>query len=147
MDPPAASPARWLDTPPSIGDDPLVGITEALLPVFDWIDIPVIRAVEQKLPAVERFLIESALLLGDLSPEDVEEVTGLPEEATRRITGHLCETGVLQAREERYVPNQEAALATLRRESLVELRQDALTFIVVTRAIGLRRRSPHRPGR
>lgn len=67
MGPPDIPQARWLDTPPSVGDDPLVVITEALLPVFDWLDVPVIRAVEQKLSVVERFLIESALLLGDLS--------------------------------------------------------------------------------
>lgn len=134
MAPLDVSPARWLDTPPSIEDDSLVVITEALLPVFDWLDVPVIRAVEQKLSVVERFLIESALVLGDLSPEDVEEITGLPEEATRRITGHLCETGVLEARDEGYVPDEEAALATLKRESLVELRQDVLTFIVLPRS-------------
>lgn len=61
-------------------------------------------------------------------------MTGLPQEATRRITGHLCETGVLEARDEGYVPNEEAALATLRRETLVELRQDVLTFIVLPRS-------------
>jgi hypothetical protein len=126
--------ARWLHTPPDVTDEPVVVIAEALLPIFDWTDVPVVRAVEQKLSAVERFLIEAALQLGDLDVEDIEELTGLPEEATRRIAGHLCEISVLTAREGRYVANEEAALATLARESLVELRQDVLTFLALPRS-------------
>ena len=90
--------------------------------------------MEQKLSAVERFLIEAALGLGDLHVEDIEELTGLPEEATRRIAGHLCEISVLTAGDGRYVANEEAALATLTRESLVELRPDVLTFLVLPRS-------------
>ncbi len=95
--------------------------------------MPVVRAVEQKLSAVEHFLIEAALGLGDLDVEDIEELTGLPEEATRRMAGHLCEISVLTAGDGRYVANEEAALATLTRESLVELRPDVLTFLVLPR--------------
>jgi hypothetical protein len=131
MEPDTSAAARWLHTPPDVADEPVVVITEALLPVFDWINVPVVRAVEQKLSAVERFLIEAALHLGDLDVEDIEELTGLPEEATRRIAGHLCEISVLSAGDGRYVANEEAALATLTRESLVELRRDVLTFLVL----------------
>jgi hypothetical protein len=134
MEPGTGAAARWLHTPPDVSGEPLVIITEALLPVFDWIDVPVVRAVEQKLSAVERFLIEAALGLGDLDVEDIEELTGLPEEATRRIAGHLCEISVLTAGDGRYVANEEAALATLTRESLVELRPDVLTFLVLPRS-------------
>jgi hypothetical protein len=131
---PGTPSARWLHTPPDVADEPLVVITEALLPIFDWIDVPVVRAVEHKLSAVERFLIEAALRLGDLDVEDIEELTGLPEEATRRISGHLCEISVLAAQYGRYVANEEAAVATLTRESLVELRPDVLTFVVLPRS-------------
>jgi hypothetical protein len=134
MEPGTGAAARWLHTPPDVSGEPLVIITEALLPIFDWIDVPVVRAVEQKLSAVERFLIEAALGLGDLDVEDIEELTGLPEEATRRIAGHLCEISVLTAGDGRYVANEEAALATLTRESLVELRPDVLTFLVLPRS-------------
>jgi hypothetical protein len=134
MEPGTAVPVRWLRTPPHVRDEPLVIITEALLPVFDWIDMPVVRAMEQKLAAVERFLIEAALRLGDLDAEDIEELTGLPEEATRQIGGHLCEISVLNTGDERYIANEETALATLNRESLVELRRDVLTFIVLPRS-------------
>ena len=58
MEPGTGAAARWLHTPPDVSGEPLVIITEALLPVFDWIDVPVVRAVEQKLSAVERFLID-----------------------------------------------------------------------------------------
>jgi hypothetical protein len=133
MGPGTSAAARWLHTPPDVADEPLVIITEALLPIFDWSYVPVIRAVEQKLSAVERFLIEAALQLGDLDVGDIEELTGLPEEATRRIAGYLCEISVLTAEDGRYVANEEAALATLARESLVELRQDVLTFVVLPR--------------
>lgn len=126
--------ARWLPTPPDVSDEPLVVVTEALLPIFDWIDVAVVRAVEQKLSAVERFLIETALALGDLDVEDVEELTGLPEEATRRIAGHLCELSVLNAEAGRYTANEDAAWATLARERTVELRQDVLTFLVLPRS-------------
>ena len=126
--------ARWLPTPPDVSDEPLVVVTEALLPIFDWIDVVVVRAVEQKLSAVERFLIETALALGDLDVEDVEELTGLPEEATRRIAGHLCELSVLNAEAGRYTANEDAAWATLAREGTVELRQDVLTFLVLPRS-------------
>jgi hypothetical protein len=134
MEPATAAAVRWLHTPPNVQDEPLVVITEALLPVFDWIDVPVVRAVEQRLAAVERFLIEAALRLGDLDVEDIEELTALPEEATRRIAGHLCEISVLHAEDGKYIANEEAALATLTRESLVELRQDVLTFLVLPRS-------------
>ena len=126
--------ARWLPTPPDVGDDPLVVVTEALLPIFDWMDVAVVRAVEQKLSAVERFLIETALALGDLDVEDIEELTGLPEEATRRIAGHLCEISVLNAESGRYTANEDAAWATLAREKIVEFRQDVLTFLVLPRS-------------
>lgn len=131
MQPEISAAARWLSTPPDVADEPLVVITEALLAIFDWSYIPVVRAMEQKLSAVERFLIEAALRLGDLDVEDIEELTGLPEEATRRIAGHLCEIAVLTAEDGRYVANEEAAQATLARESLIELRQDVLTFVVL----------------
>jgi hypothetical protein len=134
MEPGTKTSARWLPTPPDVRDEPLVVVTEALLPVFDWMDVAVVRAVQQKLSAVERFLIETALALGDLDVEDVEELTGLPEEATRRIAGHLCEISVLNAEAGRYTPNEDAAWATLARESIVELRQDVLTFLVLPRS-------------
>jgi hypothetical protein len=134
MEPGTAAAVRWLHTPPNVADEPLVVITEALLPIFDWIDVPVVRAVEQKLSAVERFLIEAALRLGDLDVEDIEELTGLPEEATRRIAGHLCEISVLAAGDGRYVANEEVAQATLTRESLIELRPGVLTFLVLPRS-------------
>ena len=134
MEPGTPAAARWLHTPPDVSGEPLVIITEALLPIFAWIDVPVVRAVEQKLSAVERFLIEAALGLGDLDAEDIEELIGLPEEATRRIAGHLCEISVLTAGDGRYVANEEAALATLTRETLVELRPDVLTFLVLPRS-------------
>lgn len=126
--------ARWLPAPPDVAGEPLVVITEALLPIFNWIDVPVLRAVRQKLTAAERFVIEAALGLGDLDVEDIEELTGLPEEATRRIAGHLCEISVLTAGEGRYVANEEAAVATLTRESLVEFREGVLTFLVLPRS-------------
>jgi hypothetical protein len=126
--------ARWLPAPPDISDEPLVVVAEALVPIFDWMDVAVVRAVQQKLSAVERFLIETALELGDLDVEDVEELTGLPEEATRRIAGHLCEISVLNAVAGRYTASEDAARATLARESLIELRQDVLTFLVLPRS-------------
>lgn len=134
MEPRTAAVARWLPSPPDVAGEPLVVITEALVPIFNWIDVPVVRAVSQKLTVVERFVIEAALRLGDLDVEDMEELTGLPEEATGRIAGHLCEMSVLTTGAGRYVANEEAALATLTRESLVELRQGVLTFLVLPRS-------------
>lgn len=131
---PARAPARWLGTPPDVADEPLVVIAEALLPIFLWLNVPVLRAVEQKLSAVERFLIEAALLLGDLTADDAEELTGLPEEATRRIAGHLSELGVLSTDGIRYWAQDEAARAALARQVLTEYRQDSLTFVVLPRS-------------
>ena len=126
--------ARWLPAPPDMGDEPLVIVTEALLPIFDWMNVAVVRAVQEKLSAVERFLIEAALALGDLDAEDIEELTGLPEEATRRIAGHLCEIAVLNAGAGRYTANEDAARATLAQAMIVELRPDVLTFLVLPRS-------------
>lgn len=134
MDSGAKTTARWLPTPPDVRDEPIVVITEALLPIFDWMDVAVVRAVEQKLSAVERFLIETTLALGDLDVEDIEELTGLPEEATRRIAGHLCEISVLNTEAGRYTANEGTARVTLARERTVELRQDVLTFLVLPRS-------------
>jgi hypothetical protein len=130
----ALAPARWLGTPPDVADEPLVVITEALLPIFLWRDVAVLRAVEQKLSAVERFLIEAALLLGDVTADDAEELTGLPEDATRRIAGHLSELGVLSTDGIRYWAQEEAARAALTRQVLTEYRRDSLTFVVLPRS-------------
>jgi hypothetical protein len=60
MGPGTGAAARRLHIPPDVSGEPRVIITEALLPIFAWIDVPVVRAVEQKLSAVEHFLIEAA---------------------------------------------------------------------------------------
>lgn len=38
MEPGTGAAARWLHTPPDVSGEPLVIITEALLPIFAWID-------------------------------------------------------------------------------------------------------------
>jgi hypothetical protein len=90
-----------------------------------------VRAIEHKLSAIERFLIEAALALGDIGADDVAEVTSLPDDATHRIAGHLCSTGVLEPRADRYLPVQDAAQAALDREAIVEYRQDRLSFLIL----------------
>jgi len=126
-----ANRVEWLDAPTHVGDDTLVVVIEALIPMFLWLAVPVVRAVEHKLSAIERFLIEAALALGEVSARDVAEVTALPDEATHRIAGHLCTTGVLEARPEHYLPIQDAARAALDREVIIEHRSDQLSFLVL----------------
>jgi hypothetical protein len=142
----STGPVTWLDAPPDVDDSTVAVVTEALLPVF-VVPAAVQQAVEQKLSTVERFLVEVAVQLGDLTATDVEELVGLPAEATHRIAGHLSTTRILEPVGDGYVVRPEAAREALDREVVVELHDKNLTFVVlpVTGDVLAYEHQPRRP--
>jgi hypothetical protein len=78
--------------PPALTPGTVALITEALLPLVGWRDVPVLREVREELTVLERFVLEMALRLGVVTAEDFAEVMSLPRQvlaagATRLIAG------------------------------------------------------------
>jgi hypothetical protein len=125
---------HWVDAPPIVATDTLALVSEALLPVLLWPNLPVLRAVEHRLSIVERFLVEAALDLGDITTLDLEEIAGIPAESTERVVANLRASRILTPRGDAYVPDVDAARTALDREALVELRPDHVSLLMLPRS-------------
>ena len=68
----------------------------ALLPALLWLSVPVVREVEEELTVIDRFILESALLMTPVTADDIAEVTGVPRDAVGRIAGRLLRLGLLE---------------------------------------------------
>jgi hypothetical protein len=103
-------------------------IREALIPMVLWPSVAVMRRIEQELTAVERFVIEAALALDPMRPEDVEEVTDIPRDAIIRIAGRMTGLGVLRVGEDGYYGVEVPARAALEERAVPEHRVSHLTW-------------------
>lgn len=104
-------------------------VREALVPMLLWPSVPVLRRVEEGLTILERLIIEGALAMCPIRAEDVEEVTGVPQDVVVRIAGRLCGLGVLRTAADGYYAEEEPARAALERNSVTEHRPGRLTFL------------------
>lgn len=125
---------HWVDAPPIVAADTQALVSEALLPVLLWPNVPVLRAVEHRLSVVERFLVEAALDLGDVTTLDVQEIIGIPAESTERVLANLCASRILVRSGDAYLPDTDAAQTALDRETLVELRPDHVSLLMLPRS-------------
>jgi hypothetical protein len=103
-------------------------VREALLPMLLWPSVPVVREVEQRFTVIDRFVVESALLMAPVTAADIAEVTGVPHDAVSRIAGRLVGLGLLVPDGTGFVP-AEAAAAALNRPSLTQRQETRLTFL------------------
>ncbi|MFI6290900.1 hypothetical protein ACIBEJ_04905 [Nonomuraea sp. NPDC050790] len=104
-------------------------VREALLPMLMWESVPVRRQIDQDLTIVDRFVVEAALSLTPVRPEDVEEVTGIPRDAITRIAGRLTGLGVLRTEADGYHAVAEKARLALERHAIPEFRIAHLTLL------------------
>jgi hypothetical protein len=121
---------EWSPVPPKLPRDGVAQVVEALLPMLIW-QAPVTKVVSHGLSVVERFIIEAALDLGDVSVADVAEVTGLPRDLAARVTARVAGVGVLEPLPEGggYRPVQPAAGEALASAELREFHRTHLTFL------------------
>lgn len=126
---------EWTPAAPKLPKAGLAQVVEAVLPVLIW-RAPVIKVVIHGLSMVERFVIEAALELGDITAEDIAEVTGLPLDVATRVIAHVEAVGVLipaanpsDTDRNTYQPVVKAATDTLGSEELREYHRAMLTLL------------------
>ncbi|WP_432904033.1 hypothetical protein ACQP1S_06285 [Micromonospora matsumotoense] len=86
---------EWGPVAPELSKDAVAEIADALLPVHLWW-APVTKVVSDQLAVIERFVIEAALHLGEISSGDIAEVTGLPPDLAERVTARVAAAGALE---------------------------------------------------
>ena len=67
---------RPIERPPSVQ----AIIRRAWLPLQIWPDVPVVQETKRKLSLIERFAIETTLVLGQCRPKDLFEIISIPQE-------------------------------------------------------------------
>jgi hypothetical protein len=99
------------------------------VPMLMWTSVPVIRRVDEDLTIVDRFMLEAALALAPMRPDDVEEVTQIPRDAVLRIAGRLTALGLLTAGETGFHAVADAAHEALDRQAAPRYTTAQLTFL------------------
>ncbi|WP_433232661.1 hypothetical protein ACQP2H_11635 [Micromonospora sp. CA-248260] len=119
---------KW--TPPiQVPENATVVVREALVPMLFWTSVPVVRLVYEELTVVDRLVVESAIMLAPMRPEDVAEVTGIPAEVVTRIAERLTGLGLLDVDGGGYRAVAEVAGAALARLTVPEYRTVTMTFL------------------
>ncbi|MFI0354368.1 hypothetical protein [Actinomadura sp. 9N407] len=119
-------PARQAPPPPREGTR--LCLDEALLPMFVWPNLPVLRAERKRLSIIERFVLEMAAELEDFTTEEFGMLVGLPPQALTAIARSLVAADALQptATGYRATPLTER---TLLQEEVVVHREGRQSFV------------------
>lgn len=119
--------------PPRYGPDAELVVSQALLPLLTWRGIPVLRMQRVELTVLERFVLELALTLGSVEPEEFSEVTSLPSNVLAGATWRLVSSGTLAPRGSSYAVDPERAAAALREEAVTRLVHGQASFALLPR--------------
>lgn len=119
--------------PPQLGPDAELLVSEALLPLLTWRGIAVLREQRVELTVLERFVLELALTLGSVEPEDFTEVTSLPPSILAGATWRLISSGTLAPRGPSYAVDPEVAADALREETVTRLVRGTASFALLPR--------------
>ena len=103
-------------------------IQETLVGIEIWPDVPMIRRTSESLTIIDRLIIESAMALDPVYPNDIEEITGIPQESISAIQSRLVGLGLLQINEGGAVVTEHARTALDKAEAQ-RLRPTQLTFL------------------
>jgi hypothetical protein len=146
---------EWTDHVNGGGEGVVAIVAEALVPIVFWPRVTIVRAIDEELTVVERFLLEAAVQLGKVTNEMIEEITDLPSEVLDALFGGLVSFGLLVKEGGAHVPQTEEVEQTLATGSLRRHSQDtcSIAFLPQTdEAVayggplnGRRRRSPPAP--
>ncbi|MFF4625281.1 hypothetical protein [Nonomuraea jabiensis] len=119
---------EWTDHVGAGGEDVVAVVTEALVPIVFWPRVTIVRAIDEELTIVERFLLEAALRLGKVTNELIEEVTDLPSDVLDALFDGLVSFGLLAKEGTGHVPQTEEVEQTLLRGTLRRHSQDTCTI-------------------
>lgn len=118
---------------PRHGPDAELVVSQALLPLLSWRGIAVVREQRVELTVLERFVLELALTLGSVEPEEFSEVTSLPSNVLAGATWRLVSSGTLAPRGSGYAVDPERAAAALREEAVTRLMRGQASFALLPR--------------
>lgn len=118
---------------PRPGPDAELVVSQALLPLLTWRGIAVVREQRLELTVLERFVLELALTLGSVEPEEFTEVTSLPSSVLAGATWRLVSSGTLAPRGPSYAVDPEPAAAALREEAVTRLVRGQASFALLPR--------------
>lgn len=119
--------------PPRHGPDTELVVSQALLPLLTWRGIAVLREQRVELTVLERFVLELALALGGVEPEDFSQVTSLPPNVLAGASWRLVSSGALTPRGSAYAVDPERAAAALREEAVTRLVRGQASFALLPR--------------
>lgn len=107
-----------------------VVVREALVPMLLWPSVPVVQEVEQRLTVIDRFIVEATLMMAPVTAADIEEVTGVPQDAVDRIASRLVGLGLLVPDGIGYGPTEIAAAAMVSdRPAVIERQETRVSFL------------------
>lgn len=119
--------------PPRHGTDAELTVSQALLPLLTWRGIAVLREQRVELTVLERFVLELALTLGRVEPEEFTEVTSLPSNVLAGATWRLVSSGTLTPYGSSYGIDPDRAAAALREEAVTRLVRGQASFALLPR--------------
>jgi hypothetical protein len=119
--------------PPRHGPDAELVVSQALLPLLAWRGVAVLREQRVELTVLERFVLELALTLGSVEPEDFTEVTSLPSSVLSGATWRLVSSGTLAPQGASYSVDPERAAAALREQAVTRRVRGQASFALLPR--------------
>jgi hypothetical protein len=120
--------------PPALAPGTVALITEAVVPIAGWRDVPVLREVRQELTVLERFVLEMALRLHVVTAEDFAEVVSLPRQVLAAGATRLIAGGALRLVGDRYEVEPETAVKALRDRRIRRALPASADFVVLPRS-------------
>jgi hypothetical protein len=108
-------------------------VSNALLPILGWRDVPVLHEVRQKLTVLERFVLEMALSLGTVSAEDFAEVVSLPRQVLAAGATRLVAAGALHLVDNGYQVEPKIATRALQEQGIRRPLSATADFVLLPR--------------
>jgi len=108
-------------------------VSEALLPLLGWRDVPVLREIRQELTALERFVLEMAMTLGSVTAENFTEVVSLPRQVLAAGASRLVGGRALRLSAGTYEVEPEIAAQALREATIRRPLPATADFVLLPR--------------
>jgi len=125
---------RWVEAP-RLAKETVAVVSEALVPMFLWPWVPVVKRIPDRLTSLERIACEAALQLLPVRPEDLVELTDVPRDVVDRVLARLVAADVLErgGDGEDHLPT-EATVVVLAEQEVVrhEVTRCGFVFLPVT---------------
>jgi hypothetical protein len=119
--------------PPAVTPETVAVVSDMLLPLLGWRDVPVLREIRQELTALERFVLEMALTLGSVTTEDFTEVVSLPRQVLTAGASRLVGGGALRLGAGSYKVEPEPAAQALREAGIRRQLPATADFVLLPR--------------